>query len=207
MSTTRPCCIIEFIESFLFWVIFVTYNIGIYICIYIYKVSYIHSFFCLVFNCSAFSALHAKHFEVWKNILWNWWVDCFIARSIKWCDILGAHSESIFPFMQYFFLSRKLCFLWSPCLLLIAESISLDTSGKPTAEFFLKITSPSWIMLSISLAELNSVDWLLKCLGYVSSETEYSFLHVYKLTTSLFLLTKKSPSTIKYPFLYYLKTA
>ena len=113
----------EFTESFLFQVIFVTYNIGIYICIYIYKVSYIHSFF-VIFNCNVFSALHAKHFEIWKNILWNWWVDCFIARSIKWCDILGAHSESIFPFMQYFFLSRKLCFFWSPCLLLIAGSIS-----------------------------------------------------------------------------------
>ena len=70
LSTTRPCCSIEFIESFLFWVIFVTYNIGIYICIYIYKVSYIHSFF-VIFNCNIFSALHAKHFEIWKNILWN----------------------------------------------------------------------------------------------------------------------------------------
>ena len=24
-------------------------------------------------------------------------MDCFIAQSIKWCDILGAQSESIFP--------------------------------------------------------------------------------------------------------------
>ena len=134
---------------------------GIYICIYIYKVTYIHSFF-VIFNYNNFSALHAKHFEIWKNILWNWWVDCFIARSIKWCDILGAHSESIFPFMQYFFLSRKLCFLRSPYLLLIAESVSLDTSGKPTVGFFLKISSSSWIILSISLDELNSSDWLLK---------------------------------------------
>ena len=109
LSTTRPCCSIEFIESFLFWVIFVTYNIGIYICIYIYKVSYIHSFF-VIFNCNVFSALHAKHFEIWKNILWNWWAHCFIARSIKWCDILGAHSESIFPFMQYFFSLQKTVF-------------------------------------------------------------------------------------------------
>ena len=44
LSTTGPCCSIEFIESFLFWVIRVTYNTGIYICIYIYKVSYINSF-------------------------------------------------------------------------------------------------------------------------------------------------------------------
>ena len=36
-----------------------------------------------------------------------------------------------------FFLSRKLCFLQSPCLLLITESVSLDTSGKPTSSKFL----------------------------------------------------------------------
>ena len=89
------------------------------------------------------------------------WVDCFIAQSIRWCDILGVHSESIFPFMQYFFLFRKLCFLRSLCLLLIAESISLDTSGKPTVGFFLKLSSSSWVILSISLDELNSSDCLL----------------------------------------------
>ena len=60
------------------------------------------------------------------------------------------------------FLSRKLCFLRSPCLLLITESISLDTSGKPNAGFFLKISSSSWEILSISLNELNSSDWFLK---------------------------------------------
>ena len=34
-------------------------------------------------------------------------IDSFIARSIKWCDVLGAHSESIFPFMQYFISFQK----------------------------------------------------------------------------------------------------
>ena len=48
------------------------------------------------------------------------------------------------------FFLRTLCFLWCPCILLIAESVSLDTSGKS------KITSSSWIILPISLAELNS---------------------------------------------------
>ena len=72
LSTTRPSYSIEFIESFLFWVILVTYNIGIYICLYIYiyiyicKVSYTHSVF-VVFNCNVFCALHAKHFEIWKK--------------------------------------------------------------------------------------------------------------------------------------------
>ena len=99
LSTTRPCYSIEFIESFLFWIILITYNMGIYICIYIYKVSYIYSFFAN-FNCNVFSALHAKHFETWKNILWNWRVNCllrlftityyYLAGSIKWCDISGC---------------------------------------------------------------------------------------------------------------------
>ena len=56
------------------------------------------------------------------------------------------------------FFSRNLRFLWSPCLLLISELTSLDTSGKPSVRFFLKITSPSWIILSISLDKLNSID-------------------------------------------------
>ena len=136
LSTTRPCCSIEFIESFLFWVIFFTYNIGIYICIYTCKVSYITSFF-VIFECNVFYVLYAKHFEIWKNILWNWWVDYFIARPIKWCDLSGSSEWIHFPFYRVAFFSRKLCFLWCSCILLIAESISLDTSGKPTWKLLL----------------------------------------------------------------------
>ena len=80
------------------------------------------------------------------QVMWYFWVFIVNRFSMLWS----------------IFFSRKLCFLWSPCLLLIAESISLDTSGKPTVGFFLKITSPSWITLSISLDELNLIDWLLK---------------------------------------------
>ena len=111
LSTMRPCCSIEFIELFLFWVILVTYNIGIYICIYIYKISYIHFF--AIFNCNVFSALHAKHFEIWKNILWNWWVDCFIACSIKWWDISWCLYWIYFPFTEYFFLKKTVFPLFS----------------------------------------------------------------------------------------------
>ena len=68
LSTKWPCCSIKFIKSFLFWVILVTYNIGIYICIYIYKVSYIHYFF-VILCCNVFSALYSKHFEIWKKIV------------------------------------------------------------------------------------------------------------------------------------------
>ena len=75
---------------------------------------------------------------------------------------MGVHSESIFPFMEYFFFSRKL-FLLDSLSLAYRESVSLDTFGKPTVGVFLKITSPSWIILSISLDELiNSIDWLLR---------------------------------------------
>ena len=70
-----------------------------------------------------------------------------------------------------FFLSRKLCFLWSPCLLLLAESISLDTSGKPTVGFFLKMASSSWIIFSISLDEFNSSDWLLRSWSWIFSRS------------------------------------
>ena len=135
LSTTRSCFSIEFIESFFFWVILVTYNIGLYICLYIYKVSYIHSFF-VMFIWNVFSALQAKHFEMWISILWKWWVDCFIAQSIRCCDISGCSQWIHFPFYGVFFFLRKLYFLLSPCVLLIAESISLDASSKPTVGFF-----------------------------------------------------------------------
>ena len=147
-----------------YWIIFilshfVTCNIGIYICIYIFIKLVIFILFLLssivmfFLHCMLNILRYQKHF-------WNWWVDCFIAQSIKSCDILGAHSEPIFPFMQCFFSFQ--CFLWSSCLLLIAESISLDTSGKLTVGFFLKISSSSCVILSISLNELNSSEWLLR---------------------------------------------
>ena len=94
LSTMQPCCSIEFNEFFLFWVILVTYNIGIYISIYIYKISYIH-FFLFIFNCNVFSALHAKHFEIWKNILWNWWVDYSTIHQVMcyfWVFIVNPFS-------------------------------------------------------------------------------------------------------------------
>ena len=103
LPATPPCCSIGFIESILFWVIFVTYDIGTYVCIYIYKVSYIHSFFVVIFNFNVFREFHAKHFEIWKSILWNWWIYCFIARLIKWCDISGCSEWIHFPFYGVLF--------------------------------------------------------------------------------------------------------
>ena len=82
------------------------------------------------------------------QVMWYFWVFIVNTFSLLW---------SFFCFC----FSRKLYFRWSHCLLLIAESISFDTSGKPTVGIFLKITFPSWIILSISLNELNSIDWLI----------------------------------------------
>ena len=120
LSTTRPCCSIEFIESFLFSDILVTYNTGIYICIYIHKVSYIHSFF-VIFNRNVFSALFAKHSEIWKTILWNWWVNFFIAQSIKWCYVQSAFVS---PYTEYFY-SQENCVSFG--LLVYCLSLSQPT--------------------------------------------------------------------------------
>ena len=48
---------------------------------------------------------------------------------------LGVLNESIFPFMQYFFSQENCVSFGLLYLLLIAELISLDTSGKPTVGF------------------------------------------------------------------------
>ena len=79
------------------------------------------------------------------QVMWRFWVFIMNPFSLLWS----------------IFFSRNLCFLWSPCLLLITESINLDTSGKPAVGFFLEITSPSWIIVPLSLDELNSIGWLL----------------------------------------------
>ena len=96
MSTTWPYCSIELIESFLFWVIFGTYNIA----------SYTHSFFA-TFNSNVFPGLDAKNFETWKNFLSNWWIDCFIGDLSIAVIFLGVHSESIFAFMKFFFFQEN----------------------------------------------------------------------------------------------------
>ena len=56
-----------------------------------------------------------------NQVMWYFWVFIMNPFSLLWS----------------IFFSRNLCFLWSPCLLLITESVNLDTSGKPTA-FFLE---------------------------------------------------------------------
>ena len=106
MSITRVYWIIFILSHFChmqyryIWYIYVCIYIYIYIyiCIYIYKISYTCSFFA-IFNCNVF--LHCM-----LNILRYGKIFCKI-DDVKRCDILGAHSESIFPFMQCFISFQK----------------------------------------------------------------------------------------------------
>ena len=162
LSTARPCCSIEFIESFLFWVMLVTYNIGIYISGYIFIKLAIFIIFLLSSTVMFFMhcMLNILRYEKKKIVtLMNRLLHSTIDQ-VMW--YLWVFIMNTFSLLWSIFFWKKLCFLWSPCLLLIADSISLDISGKPTVGFFLKITSPSWILLSISFDKLNSVGWLLK---------------------------------------------
>ena len=106
LSTTRRRCIIEYIESFWFWVILVTYNIDIYIFVYIFIKLAIFILFLL--SSTAMFFLHCM-----LNILRYEKTFCEIDESIAlWRDpssdviFLGLHSESIFPFMEFFFLKK-----------------------------------------------------------------------------------------------------
>ena len=94
------------------------------------------------------------------------------------------------------FFSRELHFPWSPFVLLIAEWICLDTSGEPTVGFFLKITSPSWIILSISLDELHSINWLLKSWWWI-------FLKFYFIVVIKFWYGNKNKDFLETLFEYY----
>ena len=126
---------------------------------YIWKVSYIYLLSSTVIyflHCMLNILRYQK-----KNGEIDEWIASQLDPSIDvifWVLIVNPSSL----LWSIFFLSRKLYFLRSPCLLVIAESISLDTSSKPTVGFFLKTASPSLIVLSISLDELISSDWLLK---------------------------------------------
>ena len=124
---------------------FLSHVIQVYIFAYISKKLVVSIFLLLLLSSTVMFFLHC--------MLNNLRYEKIFCETDKWTapqhdssiDVifLGYHGESILPFMEFFFFSRKLRFLRSPCLLLITELISLDTSGRPMVEFFLKITSPS----------------------------------------------------------------
>ena len=151
LSTTRPCCSIEFIESFLFWVIIITYK-QVYIFVYIFIKLAILIIFCYLhfmlniltyknIFCETDEAIASKH-DPSSNMI-----------------LLGVHSESTFPFMEFFFLKKIMFLLVSLAYCWVNQSryVWLTYCG-----VFLKTTSASWIILSISLDGLNSIDWLWK---------------------------------------------
>ena len=101
----------------------VTYNISIYICKYIFEVSYIHYF---LLSLTVMLFLHCM-----LNILRYEKTFCEIDESIAlWRDpssdviFLGLHSESIFPFMEFFF-SQENCVSFG----LLVSCLSLSQSA------------------------------------------------------------------------------
>ena len=71
---------------------------------------------------------------MWKNILSNWRVDCFIARSMKWCDFPGCSSWIHFHFYAVYFFSRKLQF-FKVLNMLIPLRMYYSNHGKETSIF------------------------------------------------------------------------
>ena len=82
------------------------------------------------------------------QVMWYFWVFIVNPFPVLW---------------SLFFPPQKNCVSFG----LLVSCLSLSQSakmkyGKPTVGVFLKITSLSWMILSVSLDELNSIDWLLK---------------------------------------------
>ena len=123
LSTARRRCSIEYIESFWFWVILVTYNIDIYICIYIYKVSYIHSFF-VIFNCNVF--LHCmlnilRYEKIFCEI--DEWLLYSSIHQVTWYS--GCSKWIHFPFYAVFFFFPENCVFFG----LLVSCLSLSQSA------------------------------------------------------------------------------
>ena len=117
LSTKHPCCSIAFIELFLFWVILVTNNTGIYICIYICQVSYIHFyFFCYLqlLSSTAMFFLHCmlnilKYEKIFyltgqllhstiHQVMWNFWV--FIVNPFSLSCRNFFLKKTVFPLVS-----------------------------------------------------------------------------------------------------------
>ena len=71
---------------------------------------------------------------------------CSTIHQVMW--YFWVYIVNPFSLLWSIFFPRKLYFLWCPCLLLIAKSVSLNTFGKSTVRFFFKIASTYWIIFS-----------------------------------------------------------
>ena len=96
----RSCSSSEFLESFLFKVILVTYNIGIFICVYIYEVSYICSFF-VIFNCNVFFCIACKTF---------WDMKKYFVKLMSWLLLSAIHQVMWYLWMC---IVKPFCLLWN----------------------------------------------------------------------------------------------
>ena len=104
LSTTRQCCSIEFIQSFFFWVILVTYDRGIYNCIHIYKVSYVQSFLlsstvlffllCMLNILRYFVKLPSRllHSTI-RQVMWCFWLFIVNSFSLLWSIFFLKKTE------------------------------------------------------------------------------------------------------------------
>ena len=106
-----------------------------------------------------------------------------INRVVKWYSECSKWIYFSF-YAVFFFLSRKLCFFWSPCFLLIAELISLCTSGKSTVGFFLKILSLCWI-----ICQSHLMNWI-RVKDYWKNDDEFSWNNLYFIVVKEFHMAK-----------------
>ena len=111
-------------------------------------------------------------------------------------DISGCSEWIHFPFYGVFFFSRKLRFFWSPCLLLIAESISLGTSGKPTVVFFLD--NYCSLLNNIAQSHLMNLIQLIDCWR---ADDEFSWNNFYFIVVKEFSLWSFLKNLFRYYFL------
>ena len=115
------------------------------------------------------------------QVMWYFWVFIMNLFFLLWSILI----------------SQENCVYFDVLVSLNTELISLDTSCKPKVGFFLKITSkilPSWIILSISFDELNSINWLLK--GWI-------FLKFYFIAVKIFDVANNIRGFLETSFEYY----
>ena len=113
LSATRPCCSIEFIESFLFWVILVTYNIDIYIFVYIFIKLAIFILFLLSWTVMFFlhcipnilryekkivKLMSRLLHSTFSQVMWYFWVFIVSPFSLLWS--IFFLKEIVFPLVS-----------------------------------------------------------------------------------------------------------
>ena len=105
------------------------------------------------------------------KVMWYFWVFTVNPLSLLWSIFFSQENFVLFG-------------LLISCLLL-SQSASILLVNETCCGVFLKITSPFWIILSVSLDEPNSIDWSLK------SWFEFSWNNFYFIVVKEFWYGKK----------------